>query len=270
MSLRMKLSIITVGMNHKNYIKNLYRTLLEEFRPNIDFECIYVDNCSNDGSVEWLKKKYPEVKIIQNSTPLGFGENNNIGARSATGEYLAIINPDIEFIDNSIEKIIDWMDTHIDEYGIVGPKLLNPDRTVQYSARSFITVKAFVYRFLSRGDDEASNKKVNDYLCRDINMDIIQPVNWIMGAAMFCTKELYTKLGGFDQDYFLYMEDEDICLRSWKYGKPVYFLGSFAVIHNHLRGSRRIGKKMLKHFESLYTFFRKHGINVKDYATHIA
>ena len=106
---------------------------------------------------------------------------------------------------------------------------------------------------------------MGDYLCRNLDMDKIQPVNWIMGAAMFATREFYNALGGFDEDYFLYMEDEDLCLRSWKAGKPVIFAGNVAVIHNHLRGSKKIGKKMIKHFQSLFTFFKKHGLNVKNY-----
>lgn len=261
----MKISIITVGMNHLKYIKELYRTLLIDYRPKCEMECIYVDNCSTDGSVLWLQNTYPEVKIIQNDSPLGFGENNNKGVAKASGEYVAIINPDIEFFDNVIDRIVAWMDENKGKYGIIGPKLLNPDRSVQYSARTFITAKTFFFRLLSKGDDDASNSKVADYLCRKLDMGKIQPVNWIMGAAMFATREFYNALDGFDEDYFLYMEDEDLCLRAWKAGKPVIFAGNMAVVHNHLRGSKKIGKKMMKHFQSLFTFFRKHGLNVKNY-----
>lgn len=260
-----KISIITVGMNHLKFIKNLYKTLLVEHRPTCDFECVYVDNCSKDESSDWLRETYPEVKIVQNAKPLGFGENNNNGVKVATGEYVAIINPDIEFFDDAIDRIVAWMDEHKGEYGIVGPKLLNPDRTVQYSARNFITLKSFLNRAKTRGNDDALNEEVEEYLCRNLDMDKLQPVNWIMGAAMFATREFYNELGGFDEDYFLYMEDEDLCLRSWKAGKPVIFDGTTAVVHNHLRGSKKIGKKMFKHFQSLYTFFQKHGVNVKNY-----
>ena len=240
-------------MNHLRYIKNLYRTLLVEHRPKCEFECIYVDNCSNDSSVQWLKATYPEVKVIKNDTPMGFGENNNKGVEMAKGEYVAI------------DRMVAWMDENAGKYGIVGPKLLNPDRSIQYSARLFITAKAFFFRALSRGNDETSNSKVGDYLCRNLDMNKIQPVNWIMGAAMFSTREFYNSLGGFDEDFFLYMEDEDLCLRSWKVGRPVIFAGTIAVVHNHLRGSKKIGKKMMRHFQSLFIFFKKHGLNVKNY-----
>lgn len=261
----MDISIITVGMNHKKYIENLYRSLLVENRPKVEFECIYVDNCSTDGSQEWLKDNYPEVKIIQNKQPLGFGNNNNIGTKEAKGKYIAIINPDIEFIDNAIDNIVVWMEQHSGEYGIVGPKLLNPNRTVQYSVRRFMTPKTFFFRFITKGNDSTNASKVGDYLCRDIDMDKTQPVNWIIGAAMFCTREFYEQLGGFDEDYFLYVEDEDMCLRSWKLGKPVFFVSDIVVVHNHLRASSKVGKKMLMHFKSFMIFFRKHGGHIKDY-----
>lgn len=252
-------------MNHLKFIKNLYRTLLEEHRPTVAFECIYVDNCSKDGSQKWLRNNYPEVRIIQNIKPCGFGENNNKGVATCKGEYVAIINPDIEFIDDSIDKMVKWMDKNKGKFGIIGPKLLNPDRSVQFSARTFMTAKKFFFRALSYGNDKTHFGKVGDYLCRDLDMNKLQPVNWIMGAAMFATKDFYDELGGFDEEYFLYMEDEDICLRSWKKNRPVIFAGNIIVIHNHLRGSRKFGKKMLKHFKSLFTFFKKHGLSVKNY-----
>ena len=262
-----KVSVITVGMNHLKYIKNLYRTLLIEQRPLVNFEAIYVDNCSTDGSQQWLRKTFPEVRIIQNEHVRGFGANNNIGVKASCGEYIAIINPDIEILDHAIDRLLSYADKNKDQFGLIAPKLLNPDEehTVQYSVRHFITLGMFVNRFLSKGNDDSDNTKVCKYLCKNLDTTKVQQVNWAMGAALFLTRNFYAQLDGFDQDYFLYMEDEDICLRSWKIGKPVIYHGEIAVIHNHLRGSSKIGKKMLRHFQSLFIFFRKHGINVKSY-----
>lgn len=261
----MRISFITVGMNHLKFIRKLYQTLLKEHRPDMDFECIYIDNCSVDGSQEWLKNTYPEVRIIQNTKPEGFGANNNKGVSYAKGEYIAIINPDIEFFDNAIDKLVAWMNNNTGKFGIVAPKLLNPDLTVQYSARRFMTAKTFFYRLLSKGNDSSQNNEIGDYLCKNLDINKIQQVNWVMGAAMFLPRDFYNELNGFDEDYFLYMEDEDMCIRSWKAGKPVVFAGNIAVVHNHLRASRKMGKKMLYHFKSLATFYWKHGLNVKNY-----
>ena len=97
------ISIITVGMNHRNYLEALYRSLYGEGRPDGEMETVYVDNCSTDGSVEWLQEVYPHVKVIVNTEPLGFGENNNKGVMASRGEYIGIVNPDIVLKEGSIK-----------------------------------------------------------------------------------------------------------------------------------------------------------------------
>lgn len=259
-------SIITVGMNHLVYIKELYKSLYsEETRPKIDFEAIYIDNCSHDGSVEFLIEKYPQVKIIRNKVPKGFGENNNIGAFASTGKYLAIINPDVSIRKGSLDNLYEFMEKN-HEVGIAVPHLFNKDLSHQFSIRGFITPMIFINRVLSHGKDDAKNKDVDKYLCKDIDVEKIQPVNWAVGAALFIPREVYSQLAGFDKDYFLYMEDEDICLRSWQMNRPVVYVPQAQMIHNHLRASAKIGKKAFMHFKSLRTFFKKHGYHIPDYA----
>ncbi len=260
------ISIITVGMNHKKFVEALYKSLFVENKPTVDFETIYVDNCSTDGSVEFLKEHYPAVMIIQNTEPLGFGENNNKGVMASVGKYIAIINPDIILQDNSIDKICEVLEK-AKENAIYAPQLLNPDGTIQYSVRSFITLRMFMRRLLSRGNDNNISNEMVKYLCKDIDTNKIQPVDWAMGAALFMSRETYAKLGGFDQRYFLYMEDEDMCLRAWKMNIPVIYCPKAKMIHNHLRGSSKLGKKTLMHFKSLFTFFRRHGLSVKSQKT---
>lgn len=104
------ISVITVGMNHLSYIKELYKSLYQDYQPSVSFEAIYVDNCSSDGSVEFLRENYPQVKIIKNDIPKGFGENNNIGAFASTGKYLAIINPDVSFMEGSLDSLYEFME----------------------------------------------------------------------------------------------------------------------------------------------------------------
>lgn len=259
-------SIITVGMNHLVYIKELYRSIYaEETKPNVSFEAIYVDNCSKDGSVEFLQREYPQVRIIKNTTPKGFGENNNIGALASTGKYLAIINPDVSLCKRSLDTLYDFMEKNR-EVGIAVPHLFNKDLTHQFSIRGFITPMIFVNRVLSHGKDDAANKAVEKYLCKNIDVEKVQPVNWAVGAALFISRDVYSKLAGFDKDYFLYMEDEDLCLRSWKINRPVVYVPQSQMIHNHLRASAKIGKKAFMHFKSLRTFFKKHGYSIPDFA----
>ena len=97
------ISIITVGMNHRKYLEALYGSLYGVGRPDGEMETVYVDNCSTDGSVEWLRVTYPQVKVIVNTEPLGFGENNNKGVIASRGEDIGIMNPDIVVKEGSIK-----------------------------------------------------------------------------------------------------------------------------------------------------------------------
>lgn len=262
-----QISLITVGMNHLKYIKELYKSIYtERTKPKVSFETIYVDNCSADGSVGFLKKNYPQVNIIQNKEPYGFGKNNNIGVEAARGKYIAIINPDIILKEGALEELYNFMESH-DDVGMCVPRLYNIDGTHQYSIRGFITPMLFLSRLLTHGRDNSDNERVGRYLCKDIDVEKVQPVNWAVGAALFLRRDFYMALGGFDTDYFLYMEDEDLALRVWKSDRPVVYVPTSHMIHNHLRASSHLGKKALIHFKSLITFFRKHGLSVPDYAS---
>ena len=258
------ISIITVGMNHLSYIEQLYKSLYKDYLPNVSFEAIYVDNCSTDESVNFIKTNYPQVKIIANTVPLGFGENNNKGVFASTGKYIAIINPDIVVHPESLDKLFNFAEKH-PEIGIIVPKLLNVDGTLQYSVRGFISLSILFARIRTKGNDNATDKEVDKYLCRNLDYNKTQAVDWAIGAAFFLSRDMFAELGGFDLDYFLYMEDEDICLRSWKLDKPVVYYPEAIMTHNHLRGSSKLGKKTFLHLNSMKTFFQKHGFHVPSY-----
>lgn len=220
---------------------------------------IYVDNCSTDGSVEYVKEHYPQVSIIQNHQALGFGENNNRGVYASHGEYIAIINPDIILQDGSLKELYEYACGHPED-GIIVPQLLNPDGSLQFSVRKYITLRRLIARGWTHGKDSSDNREVSDYLCKNIDYNQTQQIDWAIGAAFLLKRETYAELSGFDTDYFLYMEDEDLCLRSWKLNKPVVYLPTAKMIHNHLRASSKLGKKMFIHMHSMMTFFRKHGL----------
>lgn len=253
-----KISIITVGMNHLKYLKELFTSLYITNPPDVNFEVIYIDNCSKDESVDFIRNNFPNIKVFVNEKPLGFGENNNLGVSFSNGEYIAIINPDIVLLKDSLDELYNYL-FEKEQDCIVVPQLLNPDYSIQYSVRGFMTIYIFLVRFLSRGKDETNNKTIRNYLYKDIDYNKVQSVDWAIGAALFMKKKLFDRLNGFDEDYFLYFEDVDLCYRSWKLGCPVIYYPKSKMIHNHLRASAKISKKTVMHFKSMFTFFNKHG-----------
>ena len=257
------ISLITVGMNHRKYIEDLYNSLFAEISKGDEVEAIYVDNCSTDDSVSFIREHYPQVKIIQNSKPLGFGENNNKGVRNSKGDYICIINPDIVFTKGSFRQIMEMFQVRNKSKYIVAPRLLNPDKTLQYSVRRFATLKMMLHRWGAWVNDNSEDSSVKDYLYKDLDPTKQHEVDWAMGAALFMPRDVYLQLGGFDQRYFLYMEDEDLCLRAWKQEIPVLFYPHIELIHNHLRGSSHLSINTWWHLKSLALFYWIHGINVK-------
>lgn len=256
------ISIVTVGMNHLQYLKELFPSIYRTGNHICSYEVIYVDNCSTDGSINYINANFPQVKIIANNNPLGFGENNNKGAKEASGKYIAIINPDIVLKEDALQQLFLYSEKSATD-AVIAPKLLNPDLTTQHSVRSFMTLSIFLNRLITKGNDQTENSTVKNYLCKTMDYSKTQTIDWAIGAALFMPALVYKKLGGFDEDYFLYVEDEDFCLRAWQSGFPVIYFPKSEMIHNHLRASSKLGKKALMHLRSRFTFFIKHGISVK-------
>lgn len=260
-----EISIITVGMNHLKLLKKYLHSLYEDCMPSISFELIYVDNCSDDGSIEYMRQNYPQVKIIENKTIKGFATNNNIGVKNSKGKYILILNPDIILLPGAVDKLYFYLKEK-KSIGILVPKLLNVDLTVQFSVRKFMNLKIMFHRFLYRSKAKLMSKLTQAYLLTNFDRNKTQPIDWALGAALFLTREWFDQLNGFDEGYFLYVEDVDICLRNWKLGKQVVYYPESVFIHAHQRTSR-LGwnKTKLMHIKSMLRLFFKHNLFFKSY-----
>lgn len=256
-----ELSIITVGMNHLSFVKEMLESLYSIGRPNVPFELIFVDNCSTDGTVEYIRDKYPSVILIENKEKYGFARNNNIGVEHAAGKYILILNPDIILTPGAIDKLYNYAIDN-ETCGIVAPKLENRDGSLQYSARKFPSIKTLLNRIITNGNDGSANKDVQSYLMTNLSLDKASEVDWCMGAALLIQHNLYKKLKGFDERFFLYVEDMDLCYRCWEMGKKVIYYPLSRMTHVHQRSSKRLNKKTLIHFKSFFYFFRKNNFNI--------
>ena len=268
MIMKPEISIITVGMNHLSYVKEMLASLYSVGSPSVSFEVIFVDNCSTDGTADYIRSNYPTIKLIENQKKYGFARNNNIGAKHAIGNYILILNPDIILTQGAIDKLYNYAIKH-PSCGIVAPKLQNRDCSLQYSARRFPSIKILLNRALTKGNDKSDNKNVQTYLLKNLPMDTPTEVDWCMGAAFLISHTFYNELKAFDEKFFLYVEDMDICYRCWKKNKKVVYYPLSKMTHVHQRSSQRLNKKTLIHLKSFFYFFRKNRFKIKSEAQHL-
>ena len=204
--------------------------------PKISYEIIVVDNASGDGVGEMLKEEFPHARFIQSETNIGFAAGNNLGMERAGGRYIMIMNPDIIVNSGSFEALVHFMDENPD-VGLAGPKLLNPDRTIQDSAYRFPRTATPVYRRTMLGKVPAGKREVSRYLMKDWDHKSSMEVDWLLGACLIARKIALDEVGPFDERYFLYFEDTDWCRRFWERKWKVAYVTSSVMIHFHRRES---------------------------------
>lgn len=235
MSAEIDVSILIVH----TYEKELLRQTLKGLRraaPKVSYEVIVIDNNPAAGLAEVLKKEFPDTVYITNKTNKGFGGAMNVGIEKSRGRYILIFNPDIIVQPESLEEMVIFMDQN-PGVGICGPQLLNPDRSLQYSCYRLPTYLLPVYRRTPLGRFGKGKKAVEDYLMMNVDHSETMDVDSLIGAALFCRREALEDVGLFDERYFMYYEDNDLCRRFWEKGYKVKYYPKSQMVHYHRRAS---------------------------------
>lgn len=206
--------------------------------PTISTEIIVIDNNPAGGFGKELQANFSEVHYIPLAKNKGFGGGMNEGIRVAKGRYILVFNPDIHIASQSLEKMVSYMDQH-QEIGILGPQLKNPDGTLQYSCYRIPTGMIPLYRRTPLGKLPFGKKAVDQYLMKDVNHERIMNVDSLIGAALFIRKTALEKVGYFDERYFMYFEDNDLCRRFWESGFKVVYYPEVTLMHYHNRASAK-------------------------------
>lgn len=272
----MDLSIIIVSYNSLKFIKNCIESLFfsigslegKENKNKITWELIIVDNGSSDGSIEYLKKLELEsdwISVIEMGENRGFCSASNIGTERARGEFLLFLNPDTKFIQKGLDNLIKFYDEESKgiKVGIIGAKLLNFDNSLQYNCRSFPTLARQFYEsyFLHRLFKKS--RVFGSYFLSNWDHKSVRKVDWLSGAFMFSKREFFIQAGSFDEDYFMYSEDADLCLRMHMSGYKHYYYPYFAVQHSDSgiasrdKATREVGiwKSRRLYFKKNYSLF---------------
>lgn len=225
----LELSIIIVNWNAKEFLMECLGSLSEEI-SNPNFEVIVVDNASTDGSPELLQARFPNVKLIRNDSNLGFAKANNIGISQSKGKYVCLINSDIIVLRDCLRYMINFMDKH-NEIAVLGPKIHNPDRTLQRSCKSFPTLWNVFCRALALDTFMPRSRLFGGRLMTYWAHNSIRSVEVISGCFLMVRREALNKVGLLDERFFFYGEDIDWCKRFREAGWDVVFFPDAEAIH---------------------------------------
>ncbi len=256
----MDLSIIILNYKTKNFLRTCLRGI-RMFDHGLEYEIIVVDNDSRDGSVELVKTEFPDVKLIEATTNLGHAGGNNIGIKEARGKYVLLLNTDIAVLENSIRALYDFMETH-PEAALAGPRLLNPDKTVQASSLRFPKMATPIFRRTVFGRLPYARRELASYSMEDCDRTKTRPVDWVMSSALMARREAIERVGGMDDAFFVYFADVDWCRRFWESGEKVWYVADAAMVHYHRRESADSG--------GFAGFFRPlTRIHIRDWMTYL-
>jgi len=225
----MDLSVIIVSWNAKEYLQKCLESLIPETMTHVT-EIIVVDNASTDGSPEMVKERFPHVKLICNDANLGFAKANNIGIKQSKGKYICLINSDVVVLRGCIDRMLDYMNQHL-EIGMLGPKILNPDRTLQPSCMGFPTIWNVFCRALALDTLFPRSRLFGGRLMTFWPHNNVCRVEVLNGCFWMVRREALNKVGLLDENFFMYGEDIDWCKRFHDAGWMVVFFPDAQVIH---------------------------------------
>lgn len=232
----MDLSIIIVSWN----VRELLRACLASIAPareTLALEVILVDAASSDGSPEMVRREFPWVTLIARSDNVGFPKGNNLAIAQARGRYLLLLNPDTEIIGDALTTLVAYLDEQPDA-GVVGPQLLNSDRSIQSSRRRFPTLATALFESTWL-EGFAPRSLLRHYYALDLPDNQPGEVDWLTGACLMTRREIVDQVGGLDEDYFMYSEELDWCRRIKEAGWRVVYLPAAQVLHHMGKSSEQ-------------------------------
>lgn len=229
------LSIIIVNYKLRDKAVECLRSIYESDFGEYSYEVLLIDNSSGDGIEGVVKEKFPKVVFIQAGENLGMGRGNNIGINESVGRYVLILNPDTVVKENAIKVMCDKFKEK--GIGMIGPKLLYPNGEHQNSCFRFPHIMTPIYRRTPLG--RLMPNKVQSFTMNDVNFNNEVEVDWLMGSCLLTSRDILKKVGLFDDRFFMYFEDTDLCRRIKCAKYKVLYHPNAVVYHHHGRGSAK-------------------------------
>ncbi|MAF36852.1 hypothetical protein CL622_07075 [archaeon] len=233
----MDLSVVIVNYGQVGLVKQCLKGI-RNAGWQFYFEVFVVMNGPDDGCAQMVSQEFPRVKTLHTKGTIGLGEANNMGIKSSIGKHILILNPDVAIESRVIENMIDYLDNNL-EVGLVAPKLLNPDQSLQHSTYRFPNLFTPLYRRTWLGKTKAGRKGLASYLMTDWDHGANRSVDWLLGACLLIRRQDLNQVGDFDKRFKLYFEDVDLCRRFWEQNKKVVYLADINLVHYHHRESAK-------------------------------
>ena len=253
-----KLSIVIVSYNVGKYLKNCLESI-NKTAGSLQPEIIVVDNNSTDDTDTILKTNFPQLQVTTNSKNCGFAKAANMGMKISQGEFVALLNPDTVVLDCAFTGMLEYLENN-PGVGITGPKLIDPDGSLQYSCRSFPSWSTyFSNRQSLLNRIFPSNKWSKKYLLKEKDHQQIQEVDWISGCCLLLRKKMLEEIGYLDKDFFMYIEDVDLARRAKSKNWKVVYYPPAQLIHFKSQSviQNKIGM-LIEHHRSMYKYYLKH------------
>lgn len=252
------ISVVIVNYNVKDLVDNCIASIYKaNSNSKYSLDIFFVDNNSVDGSASHIKNKYPGVKVIELEENLGFSKANNIALRQVESKYVLVLNPDTLLEENTFEKIIKFIESN-PKAGAVTSKLIKQDGTLDAACkRSFPTPSAAIPRMLGLSHIFPKSKLFSKYNLTYLDENKTHKVDAICGAFMFMPKEILEKVGLFDEDYFMYGEDLDLCYRINKAGYEIYYYPEVTTIHLKGESTKKTNLSYVNNFYGAMNIFVK-------------
>jgi N-acetylglucosaminyl-diphospho-decaprenol L-rhamnosyltransferase len=217
-------------------------------------DVIVVDHGSTDGTVAFVRERYPDVRVLEQENK-GMGGGNNAGMRVAGGRYFFLLNSDAWVVNDGLDKLVEFADAH-PEAAVVGPKLLNTDGTLQRSARGEPTVWRLATEYLFIRKLAPRTRLLNPLYRGDFAHDTTAEVDWLYGPALLVRHEAADAVGLFDEDFFMFSEEVDWLTRFRRAGWKVLFFPGAEVVH--VGGASHGGQMFVENLRGQLRFLAKH------------
>jgi GT2 family glycosyltransferase len=252
-----KLSIVILCWNDSKVIGDCLCSIYEQ-TTDVEFEVLVSDNGSTDGSIEFIHRNYPHVRVLENGENLGFARGNNVGIAHSSGQYVLILNPDTIIHHRALQKWVAFADLH-PEAGAFGCRVLNRDGSYQGPARPFPTIfRDWIAALYLRPLAYLSELFISDtYTGWKGNTERV--IDWQSGCCVLFRGNLLKGLSGFDGQFFYHFEEVDLCRRVWGAGYSILYTPAVVITHLGGQSVNRFPVRFeLEKYRSRYRYFYKH------------